>query len=220
MKHRHISRVTLTKHGMRTIAATALVAAATMGAYAQDEGWKQVVDNKNHTVTITLGEEFAQQDITEKLVNKTYKKIKKSLPRQYNKHKLIVMANGMPIEDYIPGRKSDNEYDSYWDGIDYKGKPWVSNISKPNNISLGLSNRHIALWASHGRYYDQKKGLWKWQRPNLFCTTEDLFTQTIVVPYLIPMLENAGATVFTPRERDWQTKEIIVDNDKGVSGEC
>lgn len=204
---------------MRTIAATALVAAATMGAYAQNEGWKQVVDNKNHTVTITLGEEFAQQDITEKLVNKTYKKIKKSLPRQYNKHKLIVMANGMPIEDYIPGRKSDNEYDSYWDGIDYKGKPWVSNISKPNNISLGLSNRHIALWASHGRYYDQKKGFWKWQRPNLFCTTEDLFTQTIVVPYLIPMLENAGATVFTPRERDWQTKEIIVDNDKGVSGE-
>ena len=204
---------------MRTIAATALVAAATMGVYAQNEGWKQVVDNKNHTVTITLGEEFAQQDITEKLVNKTYKKIKKSLPRQYNKHKLIVMANGMPIEDYIPGRKSDNEYDSYWDGIDYKGKPWVSNISKPNNISLGLSNRHIALWASHGRYYDQKKGFWKWQRPNLFCTTEDLFTQTIVVPYLIPMLENAGATVFTPRERDWQTKEIIVDNDKGVSGE-
>lgn len=204
---------------MRTIAATALVAAATMGAYAQNEGWKQVVDNKNHTVTITLGEEFAQQDITEKLVNKTYKKIKKSLPRQYNKHKLIVMANGMPIEDYIPGRKSDNEYDSYWDGINYKGKPWVSNISKPNNISLGLSNRHIALWASHGRYYDQKKGFWKWQRPNLFCTTEDLFTQTIVVPYLIPMLENAGATVFTPRERDWQTKEIIVDNDKGVSGE-
>ena len=204
---------------MRTIAATALVAAATMGAYAQNEGWKQAVDNKNHTVTITLGEEFAQQDITEKLVNKTYKKIKKSLPRQYNKHKLIVMANGMPIEDYIPGRKSDNEYDSYWDGIDYKGKPWVSNISKPNNISLGLSNRHIALWASHGRYYDQKKGFWKWQRPNLFCTTEDLFTQTIVVPYLIPMLENAGATVFTPRERDWQTKEIIVDNDKGVSAE-
>lgn len=204
---------------MRTIAATALVAAATMGAYAQNEGWKQVVDNKNHTVTITLGEEFAQQDITEKLVNKTYKKIKKSLPRQYNKHKLIVMVNGMPIEDYIPGRKSDNEYDSYWDGINYKGKPWVSNISKPNNISLGLSNRHIALWASHGRYYDQKKGFWKWQRPNLFCTTEDLFTQTIVVPYLIPMLENAGATVFTPRERDWQTKEIIVDNDKGVSGE-
>ena len=40
-----------------------------------------------------------------------------------------------------------------------------------------------------------------------------LFTQTIVVPYLIPMLEKAGANVFTPRERDWQCNEVIVDND-------
>ena len=53
-------------------------------------------------------------------------------------------------------------------------------------------------------------------RPNLFGTTEDLFTQTIVVPYLIPMLQNAGAIVFTPRERDWQKKEIIVDNDDPI----
>ena len=27
------------------------------------------------------------------------------------------------------------------------------------------------------------------------------------------MLENAGAIVYTPRERDWQKKEVIVDND-------
>ena len=56
----------------------------------------------------------------------------------------------------------------------------------------------------------------KWQRPAMFGTTEDLFTQTIVVPYLIPMLEKAGANVFTPRERDWQTNEIIIDNDDAV----
>lgn len=108
--------------------------------------------------------------------------------------------------------------DSYdWGRIEYKGKPWVENTSRPIDISKGLANRHIALWASHGRYYDQTKGSWKWQRPNLFCTTEDLFTQTIVVPYLIPMLENAGAVVFTPRERDWQENEIIVDNDDKAS---
>ncbi|MBR6964092.1 MAG: xanthan lyase [Prevotella sp.] len=98
-------------------------------------------------------------------------------------------------------------------GTDYNGNQWVKNISKPITISNGLANRHIALWASHGRYYDQEKAQWQWQRPDLFRTTEDLFTQTIVVPYLIPMLENAGATVFTPRERDWQRNEIIIDND-------
>ncbi len=105
-----------------------------------------------------------------------------------------------------------------WGDIDYDGRPWVENVSRPNKIKHGLRNRHIALWASHGRYYDANKGRWKWQRPNLFCTTEDLFTQTIVVPYLMPMLENAGAVVFSPRERDWQTQEIIIDNDDFRSG--
>lgn len=94
---------------------------------------------------------------------------------------------------------------------EHKGEPWVKNVSRPYSIERGLEGRHLSLWASHGRYYDQTK--WKWQRPRLFCTAEDLFTQTIVVPYLIPMLENAGAIVFTPRERDWQRNEIIVDND-------
>ncbi len=100
-----------------------------------------------------------------------------------------------------------------WGDIDSDAAPWACNTSRTNKIEKGLAGRHISLWASHGRYYDTDKDIWKWQRPNLFCTNEDLFTQTIVVPYLIPMLENAGAYVFTPRERDWQPKEIIVDND-------
>ena len=100
-----------------------------------------------------------------------------------------------------------------WQHIDYDGDPWVSNVSAPNKVTRGLQNRHLSLWASHGRYYSQRDSSWQWQRPNLFTTREDLFTQTIVVPYLIPMLENAGAIVFTPRERDWQRHEVIVDND-------
>ena len=100
-----------------------------------------------------------------------------------------------------------------WGHIDYDGAPWVSNMSVPNKVTRGLQNRHLSLWASHGRYYSQRDSAWQWQRPNLFTTREDLFTQTIVVPYLIPMLENAGAIVFTPRERDWQRHEVIVDND-------
>lgn len=99
------------------------------------------------------------------------------------------------------------------DDIEYDGAQWVRNVSTLSQPSKGLKNRHIAVWASHGRYFNIAKDEWEWQRPYLFGTTEDLFTQTIVVPYLIPMLENAGATVFTPRERDWQTNEVIVDND-------
>lgn len=101
----------------------------------------------------------------------------------------------------------------FWGNTYHRGEPWVKCTSRPYPIDQGLDGSHIALWASHGRFYDNVKNLWRWQRPALFGTTEDLFTQTIVVPYLIPMLENAGAVVFTPRERDWQRNEVIVDND-------
>ena len=92
-------------------------------------------------------------------------------------------------------------------------QPWVENTSRPWKARHGLEGHHIALWASHGRYYDQSKRQWEWQRPPLYCTSEDLLTQTIVTPLLIPMLERAGAVVFSPRERDWQRHEVIVDND-------
>lgn len=104
-----------------------------------------------------------------------------------------------------------------WGNLNYKGVPWVSNVSKPYRLTQGLEGRHLAIWASHGCYYDNEKDQWKWQRPTLFGTTEDLFTQTIVVPYLIPMLERSGAVVYTPRERDWQRHEIIVDNDDALT---
>lgn len=107
-----------------------------------------------------------------------------------------------------------------WGHLDYDGEPWVKNVSRSVKTTEGLAGRHLALWQSHGRYYDQKKGQWQWQRPLLYGTTEDLFTQTIVVPFLIPMLENAGATVITPRERDWQTDEYIVDPDGGLNADA
>lgn len=78
----------------------------------------------------------------------------------------------------------------------------------------GLSGRHIALWQSHGRYFEQSLDRWEWQRATLFQTVEDMFTQSFVLTYLVPMLENAGAYILMPRERDIQRNEVIVDNDR------
>lgn len=78
---------------------------------------------------------------------------------------------------------------------------------------LGLDGRHIALWASHGRYFDQGQRRWAWQRGRLFGTVEDLLTRSITLPFLVPMLENAGATVLLPQERDTGTFEKIIDFD-------
>ncbi|MBO6190822.1 MAG: xanthan lyase [Prevotella sp.] len=172
------------------------------------------LDHQKKTLVITADEFFACQEFTPEITANIYKKIKGEIPKVYRDYQLMVMTNGMTIDELIPNRLSQNADKSrLWGDIDYDGEPWVKNISSPVKVTHGLQNRHISLWASHGRFYDQARGYWRWQRPNLFSTTEDLYTQTIVVPYLIPMLEKAGAIVFTPRERDWQKQEIIVDND-------
>ena len=117
-------------------------------------------------------------------------------------------------------------------GLTFEGNPAHSShkISEPHNpaqvvksldgqkYSKGLEGRTIAVWQSHGRAFSAGKGLWEWQRPCLFQTVEDMFTQGFVLPYLVPMLENAGAYVMLPRERDVQTYEVIADNDPAFGG--
>lgn len=108
--------------------------------------------------------------------------------------------------------QQQNASEQTWAGLDYRGNRWVKNISQPYNLDKGLAGRHLFVTPSHGRYYSSEG--WKWQRPYLFCTTEDLLTQSFVFPYLIPMLENAGAIVYSARERDPQPNEAVVDNDQ------
>lgn len=178
------------------------------------------IDNAQRTVTVEASDALADMDFNAREVETIYKKVRKSLVKPYGRYTLTVKAAGMAIDELVPGHTALHQGATrIWGNIDHKGNPWTENLSQPYSPTLGLQGRHLSLWASHGRYYDAEKG-WKWQRPKLFCTTEDLFTQTIVVPYLIPMLEHAGAVVFTPRERDWQREEIIIDNDgrrQGVS---
>jgi hypothetical protein len=172
------------------------------------------IDDEEETLTVTVNEAFAEQGFTPSIVEGIYQHIQELLPSPYDKYFLKVMTHNYEIQELVPNRlRKRKDEGRRWGDIDYKGEPWVKNLSYPYSITEGLQGRHISLWASHGRYYDNKTGQWKWQRPQLFGTTEDLFTQTIVVPYLIPMLENAGAIVFTPRERVWQREEVIIDND-------
>ena len=176
------------------------------------------LDHQAKTLVITADEFFACQEFTPEITEHIYKKIKGELPKPFRNYQITVETNGMRIDELIPNRLSQNADKSrLWGDIDYDGEPWVKNISAPFKVTHGLQNRHLSLWASHGRFYDVANGYWRWQRPKLFGTTEDLYTQTIVVPYLIPMLEKAGAIVFTPRERDWQKEEVIVDNDGSKS---
>ncbi len=98
------------------------------------------------------------------------------------------------------------------------GDKLVTDLSRPYEITEGLQNRHLALWQSHGFYYAQPTMRWEWQRAPLFQTVEDMYTQSYVLPFLVPMLENAGANVLLPRERDCSDIEVVVDNDQLFGG--
>ena len=175
-----------------------------------------VVNSKAKKVVIYVNEAFAGQAFTPDVVEKVYDDIREILPKKLRKYKIEVVYKGRAIEERVPNiyRSRKQADDSrLWGGVQYDGASWVKDASRPFDISSGLEGRHLALWQSHGRYYYADGDFWKWQRPPLYCTTEDLLTQSFVVPFLMPMLENAGALVYTPRERDWQTHCVIVDND-------
>ena len=89
---------------------------------------------------------------------------------------------------------------------------WVTNTSRPYTAKQGLDGKHIALWGSHGQYFHQPTESWRWQRAKVWSTVEDLYTTSYTMPFLVPMLENAGAVVVQPRERDTQTHEEVVDD--------
>ena len=173
-----------------------------------------ITNSKEKHLTIVLSDNFIAQPLTPLVVGDLYTEIKRLLPMPYNTYDISIFAKDTPIEQLIPTSMMDRaDTARVYKRELYKGNPWVTPMNRPYNIKKGLQGRHLSVCHSHGKYYNFDKQEWVWQRPRLFCTTEDMFTQTFVVPYLIPMLQNAGAVVFTPRERDWQKQEIIVDND-------
>lgn len=173
-----------------------------------------VLNDSARTLDIYGSEGFASQSFTPKAIDDIYSQLERVLPIPYNTYKITIYGFNKEISQLVPNLYSAAADTSrMWGERNHEGNGWTKNASRPIDITRGLEGRHLAIWPSHGRYYDHKSGKWLWQRPNLYCTTEDLFTRSFVVPFLFPMLENAGAIVYTPRERDHHNREYIVDND-------
>ncbi len=170
---------------------------------------------KGGKVVIKTSIALSYYPVREDNVRALYDSVRTLLPKEYRKRKIEIITDGRSLADLIPlfAREASKER-RFTNGGD--GRQLVRRESRPFTIEKGLNGRHIALWQSHGRYFNQKINDWSWQRSLLWQTVEDLYTQSYVLPYLVPMLENAGATVLLPRERDFQTAEIIADNDKGT----
>lgn len=143
------------------------------------------------------------------------KKLKSLMPKAYSGYEIgeiYSRREKMAELEIRPIGNSGQDGRSRFRVKEPDGAAFVENVSK-RKFDKGLSGRNIAIWQSHGRYYEQSLQRWEWQRPCLFGTCEDMMSASFVLQYLVPMVENAGGYVMLPRERDTSTEEYIIDND-------
>ena len=169
-------------------------------------------DNNSRTVKVSLNENFTYLPVTRELVNGMRDKISAILPRSLRNYNVQLSVG-------------DKNYSFYITSIDKlpahhrKNPPFVVAAEPYVNAKDGMEGDIVALWHSHGRYYKPASDAWMWQRPQLFQVAEDTHTMSYILPYVVPMLENAGAYVMLPRERDTNRNEVIVDNDTNDDGQ-
>jgi hypothetical protein len=152
--------------------------------------------------------------VREETITRLRNSLKEALGKKFRNYTIKIYTNGFEPEQLIPNLyRHSLAADTTRIPPSKTGKPVLLDRVNGVHPSMGLNNRYIALWHSHGYYFDMPLDRWEWQRARLFGSVEDLSVMAYVIPYLTPMLENSGATVFLPRERDIQANEVVVDND-------
>ncbi|MBQ1176056.1 MAG: N-acetylmuramoyl-L-alanine amidase [Paludibacteraceae bacterium] len=167
---------------------------------------------------VEVNEHLSNIPMNDSIVADIYDSMRVQLPDTYQKYHLSIVSRKHPIEAFVPNylrKKSEVDKSRY---LPYKtGKVALTHLSNPWQPSQGLLGRNIALWNSHGLYYDKNNDRIRWQRPALFGTVEDMLSTQIVLNYLLPMLRNAGAEVYMPRERDWHSEGVELFSTKRLN---
>ncbi len=179
------------------------------------------VDKPSHRIRVALTDQFSYVPLREVSVAAIYQQARAALGWRFRNYRLTLYSLQTPIQTLIPNifRSESGHYDYRRMPEPEQRRPraLVRNVSTAFTPANGLAGRNIVVWPSHGWYYNLQEDVWEWQRPRLFQTVEDLLPYAFVIPYLEPMLENAGAHVFIPRERDIQTHEVVLDNDDATT---
>ena len=159
---------------------------------------------ENDTIKVDVSENFGDVPFTEAGVELMRDEIRGALGSEYGDYPVLITIVGNDINkyfaDYEPAYKRSH-------------KPFISELDANRHYKHGLDGNIIAMWPSHGWYFEPLLNRWEWQRARLMQTVEDMYTHSYVLPFLIPMLENAGAYVWNARERDTHNYGAVVDND-------
>ncbi|MFW5754517.1 MAG: hypothetical protein ACOCV9_06915, partial [Marinilabiliaceae bacterium] len=184
------------------------------------EGWQYMgnlgvdsvaVDDDRDEVEVFFTPAVAHLPVREVWIRHLEHGIKNAMGWRFRNYDVQLFCRERPLSSFVPLYHSSMPDSSRMTRRD----TFISPVQRTDSrsFSKGLENRNIALWASHGYYYEAELDRWEWQRARLFSTVEDIYPFTFVTHFIMPMLEDAGAYVFHARERDLQRHEVIVDND-------
>lgn len=169
-------------------------------------------DDGSRSARIYLNENFTYLPVTKDLISDMTKRVEEILPDSISGYDVSLYVGDHPLSFYITTIDKLPENSR-------KNPPFVIAAEPLFNAKDGMSGDIVALWASHGRYFKPGSSSWYWQRPQLFQITEDTHTMGYILPYVTPMIENAGGYVLLPRERDINKNEVIIDNDTNDEGQ-
>lgn len=169
-------------------------------------------NKSSKTAFVSLNENFTYLPVTRELIDSLSRHVSSTLPDSIADFRISLNVGQRGLAYYIT--KVDKLPAEH-----RKNPPFVKEANPYVVADKGMENDIIALWHSHGRYFKPGSGSWMWQRPLLFQSIEDTYTMGYILPFVVPMLENAGAYVMLPRERDVNPYEVIVDNDTNDEGQ-
>ncbi|WP_319503043.1 fibronectin type III domain-containing protein [uncultured Draconibacterium sp.] len=171
----------------------------------------------NDTLFLYFNKALAEMPFRENSLSHVRDSIRNVLPDSLKEIPLKIWANQLPLYELVPNYyRNEISVDRNRLTPASRSRKNVVQKIRPFEIPEGLAGANIALWNSHGWYYEPARDRWEWQRARLFTNLEDISPGSFVIPFIIPMLENAGANVFNARERDWQINEVVVDNDQST----
>ena len=183
-----------------------------------------VITQNSVSITLSLSTSFLE-NITEEDIDEINEHLLPLLPNMFVSNYFVgvnVHGTFKSLEDFLPARlkemtppafeqNSDEEVEFQFKGEEEELPEFFTAIPNIKKQEGALKEKTVWLSAGHGWLY--KHNRWKTQRKNNHGLVEDFGTIEAVNHYLLKYLEKAGANVWTVRERDMNTNEIIVDDE-------
>ena len=97
-----------------------------------------VINDSLQTVDISANNSLGEQLFDDDMAETIYQEVGELLPDTLQEYNLTITTNGWDLRQLVPNRLRDNKDKARtWGHIDYHGRPWVKNVSKPYEITEG-----------------------------------------------------------------------------------